>query len=86
MEAALKQHRSAKETFESNKLPTIDKVQKSRSLLVRKNIFGVAADQSTLPIAHHEKPVSSGSTSVSTWGISSIFGSGESHASLAKEN
>lgn len=86
VEAALKQHRSAKETSESDKLPTTEKVQKSRSLLARKNISGVAADQSTQPVAHHEKPVSSGSTSVSTWGISSIFGSGESHASSAKEN
>jgi len=94
VEAALQQHRSAKvsfsttkfkETSEPDKTPGTEKVPKSRSLLARKNISGVAADQPTQPVAQHEKPVSSGNTSVSSWGISSIFGGSESHVSSAKE-
>lgn len=63
-----------------------DKVQKSRPILGRSGANGFASDQAQgiRPIVHSDKPSSTGGTSGSSWGISSIFGSSQNRAQ-AKE-
>ncbi|XP_057817194.1 dynamin-related protein 3A isoform X2 [Cryptomeria japonica] len=86
VEAALQQHRSSKETSDSDRVPGSEKIQKSRALLPKSNTSRAASDQTvTRPVAHHEKPVAPGNASGGSWGISSIFGTSESRAPT-KEN
>eukprot|EP01018_Ginkgo_biloba_P007166 Gb_18285 [translate_table: standard] len=70
-----------KDGADSDRVSATDKVQKSRPILARSNASGVVSDPGIRPVISHEKSGSAGNTSGGSWGISSIFGSGESRTS-----
>ncbi|MQL74700.1 hypothetical protein Taro_007090 [Colocasia esculenta] len=63
-----------KDGIDPDKLQASEKTVKSRAILARSAANGIVADQGIRPIAEAERPGSAGSTSGSSWGISSIFG------------
>ncbi|XP_026401259.1 dynamin-related protein 3A-like [Papaver somniferum] len=67
-----------KEGADFDKVPPSERSQKLRSVLGRSAANGVTADQVIRPAVDTEKPGASGNVSSSSWGISSIFGGGES--------
>ncbi|KAG0488190.1 hypothetical protein HPP92_007001 [Vanilla planifolia] len=75
-----------KDGLDADKLQASEKGQKSRAILARSGANGVVNDhtQGARPVAEADRLNSSGGSSVSSWGISSIFGSSESRAQ-AKE-
>ncbi|EXC32997.1 Dynamin-related protein 3A [Morus notabilis] len=70
-----------KDAVEPDKAPTSERSLKSRAILARQ-VNGIVADQGVRPVPDGEKVASSGSTSSSNWGISSIFGGGESRTTV----
>ncbi|KAL6347760.1 hypothetical protein AAG906_026289 [Vitis piasezkii] len=62
-----------KDGLEPDKAPTSERSLKARAILARP-VNGIVADQGVRPVADVEKFTSSGSTTGSSWGISSIFG------------
>ncbi|XP_015892522.1 dynamin-related protein 3A isoform X2 [Ziziphus jujuba] len=62
-----------KDGGEPDKAPTSERSSKSRAIFARQ-ANGMVTDQAVRPVADGEKVTSSGNTSSSTWGISSIFG------------
>lgn len=72
-----------KDGLEPDKAPTSERSLKARAILARP-VNGIVADQGVRPVADVEKFTSSGSTTGSSWGISSIFGSSDNRVS-AKE-
>ncbi|KAK9033826.1 hypothetical protein V6N11_050010 [Hibiscus sabdariffa] len=73
----------SKDGSELDKAPNSERTIKSRNFLARK-VNGIVTDQGIRPVADGEKVSSTGSTSGSTWGISSIF-SGSDKRSSVKE-
>ncbi|KAM7479038.1 hypothetical protein LguiA_027251 [Lonicera macranthoides] len=73
-----------KDTIEPEKGPSSERSVKSRSILGRQ-VNGIVPEQGVRPVAEVEKTTSSGSTTGSSWGISSIFGGSDNRA-LTKEN
>ncbi|XXG49120.1 hypothetical protein AAC387_Pa02g3387 [Persea americana] len=89
VENALEQVRSSRlsvslprprDGVDSDKLQASERGQKSRANLVRSGANGIVPDQGVRLAADGDKPGTSGNTSGSTWGISSIFGSSDSRA------
>ncbi|OVA01830.1 Dynamin central domain [Macleaya cordata] len=74
-----------KDGVDSDRVPASDKTLKSRAILARSPANGIIADQVTRPVADTEKPRLTGNNTVSSWGISSIFGGNENRTS-AKDN
>ncbi|GAV69550.1 Dynamin_N domain-containing protein/Dynamin_M domain-containing protein/GED domain-containing protein [Cephalotus follicularis] len=72
-----------KDGTELDKVQTSERSLKSRAILARQ-VNGIIADQGVRPMAEVEKVASSGNTSGSSWGISSIFG-GNDNRVPAKE-
>lgn len=72
-----------KDGLEPDKAPTSERSLKARAILARP-VNGIVADQGVRPVADVEKFTSSGSTTGSSWGISSIFGGSDNRVS-AKE-
>ncbi|KAI4318454.1 hypothetical protein MLD38_032155 [Melastoma candidum] len=64
-------------------VPTSERSNKSKAILPRQ-MNGIVPDQGVRPVLDSEKVLPSGNSSGSSWGISSIFGGGESRAA-AKE-
>ncbi|XP_073117225.1 dynamin-related protein 3A isoform X3 [Elaeis guineensis] len=77
----------SKDGIDSDKLQSSEKSLKSRAILARSAANGAVSDalQGVRPSGDPERPGSSGGTSGSSWGISSIFGSSEDRAP-AKES
>ncbi|KAL4363193.1 hypothetical protein GQ457_04G003490 [Hibiscus cannabinus] len=73
----------AKDGLELDKAPASERSTKSRAIIARQ-VNGIAAEQVVRPAADVEKVPSTGNTSGSAWGISSIFG-GNDNRSSAKE-
>ncbi|XP_039056769.1 dynamin-related protein 3A-like [Hibiscus syriacus] len=71
----------AKDGLESDKAPTSERSTKSRAIIARQ-VNGIAAEQVVRPAADVEKVPSTGSTSGSTWGISSIFVGNDNHSTV----
>ncbi|KAE8727265.1 Dynamin-related protein 3B [Hibiscus syriacus] len=74
----------AKDGLESDKAPTSERSTKSRAIIARQ-VNGIAAEQAwkfVRPAADVEKVPSTGSTSGSTWGISSIFVGNDNHSTV----
>ncbi|KAJ9174983.1 hypothetical protein P3X46_013572 [Hevea brasiliensis] len=71
-----------KDGTEIDKAPTSERTLKSRAILARQ-VNGVVADQGVRPVADVEKVAPPGS--VSSWGISSIFGGSDNSRMSAKE-
>ncbi|KAG6709988.1 hypothetical protein I3843_06G151400 [Carya illinoinensis] len=69
-----------KDGLEPDKVPTSERSVKSRAMLARQ-ANGVVSDQGVRPVADVEKVASSGNTSGSSWGISSIFGGNDNRTS-----
>ncbi|XP_022744732.1 dynamin-related protein 3A-like isoform X4 [Durio zibethinus] len=69
----------SKDGLEPDKVPTSERSIKSRAILARQ-VNGIMADQGVRPVADAEKVPSTGSTSGSTWGISSIFGGSDNRS------
>ncbi|PON71815.1 Dynamin superfamily [Parasponia andersonii] len=93
VEAALQQVKSSRVTLpiarqkdgvEPDKAPASERTLKSRAILARQ-VNGIVADQGARPVSDGEKGAS-GNTSTSAWGISSIFGGGESRNTAVREN
>ncbi|XP_044489563.1 dynamin-related protein 3A-like isoform X2 [Mangifera indica] len=74
-----------KDGVEVDKAPTSERSLKSLAILARQ-VNGIMSDQGVRPMAEVEKVASSGNTSGSSWGISSIFGGSDSRTSAAKES
>ncbi|KAJ9705625.1 hypothetical protein PVL29_003611 [Vitis rotundifolia] len=72
-----------KDGLEPDKAPASERSLKARAILARP-VNGIVADQGVRPVADIEKFTSSGSTTGSSWGISSIFGGSDNRVS-AKE-
>ncbi|KAL5787842.1 hypothetical protein ACOSP7_004791 [Xanthoceras sorbifolium] len=94
VEIALQQIKSSKVTLpigrhkdgvEADKAPNSERSLKSRAILARQ-VNGIVADQGVRPVADVEKVTSSGHTTASNWGISSIFGGSDNRVSAAKES
>ncbi|CAA7405634.1 unnamed protein product [Spirodela intermedia] len=68
-----------KDSVDSDKLQASERSVKTRGILGRSGANGIVTDQGVRPIVDGERPGSSGSTSGTSWGISSIFG-GESRS------
>ncbi|KAH7575540.1 hypothetical protein JRO89_XS02G0138200 [Xanthoceras sorbifolium] len=99
VEIALQQIKSSKVTLpigrhkdgvEADKAPNSERSLKSRAILARQ-VNGIVADQAwkdfgVRPVADVEKVTSSGHTTASNWGISSIFGGSDNRVSAAKES
>ncbi|XP_062082665.1 dynamin-related protein 3A-like isoform X1 [Humulus lupulus] len=66
-----------KDGVEPDKAPTSERSLKSRGILARQ-ANGIVSDQGVRPAPDSEKVAAAGNASSSTWGISSIFGGGES--------
>ncbi|KAG1330908.1 dynamin-related protein 3A [Cocos nucifera] len=77
----------SKDGLDSDKLQASEKSLKSRAILARSAANGAVSDalQGVRPPGDPERPGSSGGTTGSSWGISSIFGSSEDRAP-AKES
>ncbi|KAL6964213.1 Dynamin-related protein 3A [Sarracenia purpurea var. burkii] len=73
-----------KDALEPEKAPASERSLKSRGILARQG-NGIVPEQGVRPVADVEKPASSGSTTGSSWGISSIFGGSDNRTST-KEN
>ncbi|XP_057429210.1 dynamin-related protein 3A-like [Lotus japonicus] len=73
-----------KDGLESDKGSASERSVKSRAILARQS-NGVAGDQGVRAVSEIEKIAPSGNTGGSSWGISSIFGGGDSRMSV-KEN
>ncbi|KAG5066232.1 hypothetical protein JHK86_009963 [Glycine max] len=73
-----------KEVLESDKGSVSERSVKSRAILARQ-ANGVVTEPGVHAASDAEKVVSSGNTGGSSWGISSIFGGGDSHT-IVKEN
>ncbi|XP_061363779.1 dynamin-related protein 3A-like isoform X2 [Gastrolobium bilobum] len=73
-----------KDALESDKGSASERSVKSRAMLARQ-ANGVVVDQGVRAVSDVEKSVPSGNTGRSSWGISSIFGGGNSRMSM-KEN
>ncbi|CAK9179352.1 unnamed protein product [Ilex paraguariensis] len=73
-----------KDSLDSEKAPTSESRLKSRAILARP-VNGVVPEQGVRPVVDIERSASSGSTTGSAWGISSIFGGSDNRMS-AKEN
>ncbi|KAF4388919.1 hypothetical protein G4B88_019101 [Cannabis sativa] len=73
-----------KDGVEPDKAPASERTLKSRAILARQ-ANGIVSDQGVRPAPDSEK-VAAGNASSSTWGISSIFGGGESRSALVREN
>ncbi|KAK9287550.1 hypothetical protein L1049_015971 [Liquidambar formosana] len=73
-----------KDGVDLDKAPASERSLKSRAILARP-MNGIVAEQGVRPVAEIEKISSSGSTTGSSWGISSIFGGSDSRVS-AKES
>ncbi|XVF01482.1 hypothetical protein REPUB_Repub04eG0092900 [Reevesia pubescens] len=71
----------SKDGLEPDKAPTSERSIKSRAILARQ-VNGIVADQGVRPVADVDKVPSTGSTSGSTWGISSIFGGSDNRSSV----
>ncbi|XWS54586.1 hypothetical protein CRYUN_Cryun10bG0101600 [Craigia yunnanensis] len=71
----------SKDGLEPDKVPTSERSNKSRAILARQ-VNGIVADQGVRPVADVEKVPSTGSTSGSTWGISSLFGGTDNRSSV----
>ncbi|KAM6595627.1 hypothetical protein CsatA_006151 [Cannabis sativa] len=93
VEVALQQVKSSRVTLpigrlkdgvEPDKAPASERSLKSRGILARQ-ANGIVSDQVVRPAPDSDK-VASGNPSSSTWGISSIFGGGESRSTPAKES
>ncbi|XP_058069421.1 dynamin-related protein 3A-like isoform X2 [Magnolia sinica] len=69
-----------KDGVDSDKMQASEKSLKSRAIFSRSAANGIVADQGVRPVADAERPGSAGSSSVSNWGIPSIFSSSESRA------
>ncbi|XP_050209312.1 dynamin-related protein 3A [Mercurialis annua] len=75
-----------KDGIEPDKAPASERSLKSRAILARQ-VNGMLAEQGVRPGADMEKVAPPGNaTSVSSWGISSIFGGSDSSRVSAKEN
>ncbi|OMO85268.1 hypothetical protein CCACVL1_10309 [Corchorus capsularis] len=75
----------SKDGIEPDKAPASERSVKSRAILARQ-VNGIVADQGVRPVADVEKVPSSGSTSSSTWGISSIFGGSDNRLSVKESS
>ncbi|KAL7082540.1 hypothetical protein ACP275_14G104900 [Erythranthe tilingii] len=73
-----------KEPIDSEKAPNSEKSQKSRAIFTRQQ-NGIVPEQGIRPAADVEKTAPPVTNAVSTWGISSIFGSHDNRGSI-KEN
>ncbi|KAK9287432.1 hypothetical protein L1049_015853 [Liquidambar formosana] len=73
-----------KDGVDLDKAPASERSLKSRAILARP-MNGIVAEQGVRPVAEVEKISSAGSTTGSSWGISSIFGGSDSRVS-AKES
>ncbi|XVE93604.1 hypothetical protein REPUB_Repub01dG0208600 [Reevesia pubescens] len=71
----------SKDGLEPDKAPNSERSIKSRAILARQ-VNGIVADQGVRPVADVEKVPPTGSTSGSTWGISSIFGGSDNRSSV----
>lgn len=67
-----------KDAIDIDKGPSSERSVKSRAILARP-LNGIVADQVVRPVGDVEKTAASGSTSSSSWGISSIFGGTDNH-------
>lgn len=74
-----------KDAVEPDKAPTSERSLKSRGILARQ-VNGIITDQGVRPVPDGEKVTSSGSTSSSSWGISSIFGGSESRTTVKESS
>ncbi|CAK9178125.1 unnamed protein product [Ilex paraguariensis] len=73
-----------KDSLDPEKAPTSERSLRSRAFLARP-VNGIVPEQGVRPVADIEKTTSSGTTTGSSWGISSIFGGSDNRIS-AKEN
>ncbi|KAA8545668.1 hypothetical protein F0562_020881 [Nyssa sinensis] len=73
-----------KDGVDPEKAPTSERSLKSRAFLSR-TMNGIVPEQGVRPVADVEKMTLSGSTTGSSWGISSIFG-GSDNRTAVKEN
>ncbi|KAK1569076.1 hypothetical protein Q3G72_032240 [Acer saccharum] len=94
VEVALQQIKSSKVTLpiarpkdgvEADKAPASERSLKSRAILARQ-VNGIVSDQGVRPMADVERVTSSGNTTGSSWGISSIFGGSDNRVSAVKES
>ncbi|KAK2662862.1 hypothetical protein Ddye_001436 [Dipteronia dyeriana] len=94
VEVALQQIKSSKVTVpitrpkdgvEADKAPASERSLKSRAILARQ-VNGIVSDQGVRPMADVERVTSSGNTTGSSWGISSIFGGSDNRVSAVKES
>ncbi|XP_052879062.1 dynamin-related protein 3A-like [Gossypium arboreum] len=74
-----------KDGSEPDKALTSERSIKSRAILARQ-VNGIIADQGVRPVADGEKLPSTGSTSISTWGIPSIFGGSDNRTSVKESS
>ncbi|TYJ03289.1 hypothetical protein E1A91_A12G017800v1 [Gossypium mustelinum] len=74
-----------KDGSEPDKALTSERSIKSRAILARQ-VNGIVADQRVRPVADGEKLPSTGSTSISTWGIPSIFGGSDNRTSVKESS
>ncbi|XP_059647984.1 dynamin-related protein 3A-like [Cornus florida] len=70
-----------KDAVDPEKQPTSERSLKSRAILARQ-ANGFVSEQGVRPVADVEKTTSSGSTTSSSWGISSIFGGSDNRMSI----
>ncbi|KAA8536385.1 hypothetical protein F0562_028863 [Nyssa sinensis] len=93
VEMALQQFKSSritapiprpKDGIDPEKAPASERSLKSRAILARP-VNGIVPEQAVRPVADVEKTTSSGSTTGSSWGISSIFGGSDNRMAI-KEN
>ncbi|TXG54047.1 hypothetical protein EZV62_019303 [Acer yangbiense] len=70
---------------ETDKAPASERSLKSRAILARQ-VNGIVSDQGVRPMADVERVTSSGNTTGSSWGISSIFGGSDNRVSAVKES
>ncbi|TYG39486.1 hypothetical protein ES288_D12G019600v1 [Gossypium darwinii] len=75
----------SKDGSEPDKALTSERSNKSRAILARQ-VNGIVADQGVRPVADGEKLPSTGSTSISTWGIPSIFGGSDNRTSVKESS
>ncbi|KAK3185197.1 hypothetical protein Dsin_032483 [Dipteronia sinensis] len=94
VEVALQQIKASKVTLpiarpkdgvEADKAPASERSLKSRAILARQ-VNGIVSDQGVRPMADVERVTSSGNTTGSSWGISSIFGGSDNRVSAVKES
>ncbi|KAK9942991.1 hypothetical protein M0R45_008623 [Rubus argutus] len=90
VESALQQVKSSriplpltrqKDGVDSDKAPASERTLKSRAILARQ-VNGILPDQGVRPVVDNEKVPPAGGPSVSSWGISSIFGGSDNRTSV----